>query len=274
MPRFDTHIHLFPERLFEAIRSWFDRNAWPVSHRLSVGSILDTLRAHDVTRAVALCYAHRPGIAEGLNAYMAETAARHPMVVPFGTVFPGEPGAVDIVRRALGAQGLRGIKIHCHVQQIAPDDEALVPVCEAVRELDAVLLIHAGTAPALPPMRERVAAITGAARTRRLLRRFPGMKVIVPHLGMDEYRAFRELLDEFPALYLDTTMAVGGYFRGQPPVEELEPIADRVLFGTDFPNLPYPYRRELDALCSSGLTATARERILWRNASGLFGLTP
>jgi predicted TIM-barrel fold metal-dependent hydrolase len=100
------------------------------------------------------------------------------------------------------------------------------------------------------------------------------MKVVVPHLGMNEYKEHIALLENFPALYLDTTMAVGGYFPGQPPVEDLEPVADRVLYGTDFPNLPYPYHRELDALRSSGLSADALERILWQNAADLYGLAP
>jgi hypothetical protein len=105
-----------------------------------------------------------------------------------------------------------------------------------------------------------------------MLRRFPGMKTVVPHLGMDEYLEYRDLLQEFPDLYLDTTMAIGGYFGGEPPIADLEGISDRVLFGSDFPNLPYPYRRELDALLASNLSDKARRRILWQNAQKLFGL--
>jgi predicted TIM-barrel fold metal-dependent hydrolase len=68
-------------------------------------------------------------------------------------------------------------------------------------------------------------------------------------------------------------MAVGGYFEGQPSIEVLEPFGDRVLFGTDFPNLPYPYRQELDALRASSLSARVLDDILWRNAFRLFGLS-
>ena len=37
---------------------------------------------------------------------------------------PGEPDARGILERGF-AMGLRGVKLHCHVQCFAPDDEAL-----------------------------------------------------------------------------------------------------------------------------------------------------
>jgi len=103
------------------------------------------------------------------------------------------------------------------------------------------------------------------------LRAFPGLRVIVPHLGMDEYREYRDLLLSHEGLYLDTAMAVGGYFGNEPPVDELEDISERIVYGSDFPNLPYPYERELEALRSSGLSQAALLRITGENAAALFG---
>jgi uncharacterized protein len=268
----DAHVHLFPDKLFEAVWEWFDQKAWPILSKLHSDQVMDYLKQQGVSHAVGLCYAHKPGLAESLNAYMAGMAALHPGLIPFGTVFPGEPGQEDILKRAFEVHGLRGVKIHCHVQQVSPDAEEMKAVCEAVAAHDGVLLIHAGRAPVLPPMREAISSICGVERTGRMLARFPGMKVIVPHLGMDEYEAYRDLLSSFPNLFLDTTMAVGGYFGGEPPLQDLEEISDRVLYGTDFPDLPYPYERERSALENSGLSKHALERIFSGNAMRLFGL--
>jgi predicted TIM-barrel fold metal-dependent hydrolase len=47
--------------------------------------------------------------------------------------------------------------------------------------------------------------------------------------------------------------------------------ADRLLYGTDFPNLPYAWDRELSRLAALPLSAAQRERLFWGNAERLFG---
>jgi predicted TIM-barrel fold metal-dependent hydrolase len=268
----DTHIHLFPDKLFRAIWSWFDQKAWPIINKLNSEEVLTFLKDRGVKNAVGLCYAHHPGLAEDLNAYMSALAQTHPLLIPFGTVLPGEPDAGKIADRAFEVHRLRGIKVHGHVQRKAPDSDEMIPVCESVRAHDGVLLIHAGNAPVLPSEEKHIGEICCAARTRRMLERYPDMKTIVPHLGMNEYEEFKQLLSDFDNLYLDTTMAVAGFFGNEPPVESLEEISHRLLFGTDFPNIPYPYDRELDAIKNSALSAEAKQHILYKNAQKLFDL--
>jgi uncharacterized protein len=272
VPVVDAHVHLFPDKLFDAIWNWFDQNAWPIVERSYSDQILTTLEDNQVDYAVGLCYAHRPGLAESLNGYMADLAGRHPKLIALGTIFPGEPEQEVILEQAFETHQLRGIKLHCHVQRVAPDADEMAEVCEAVCKHNGVMIIHAGRAPVLPYMQADILKICSVDKTARMLKRFPDMKTIVPHLGMDEYQEYRDLLKDYDNLYLDTTMAIGGYFGGEPPIEKLEDISDRVLFGTDFPNLPYPYDRELLALRSSGLSPEALDRILASNAKKLFGL--
>ena len=52
---------------------------------------------------------------------------------------------------------------------------------------------------------------------------------------------FEAMLDAFPNLYLDTTMAISGYFPNAADVEMLRRRPDRILYGTDYPNLPYEW---------------------------------
>jgi len=60
------------------------------------------------------------------------------------------------------------------------------------------------------------------------------------------------------------------------PCDNLPPLTsfrtDRVLFGTDFPNLPYAWDREITRLCNLGISEESLIRILWANAVQLFGI--
>src|SRR5690554_6081869 len=119
-PIVDAHVHLFPAPLFEAIWTWFERYGWPIRYRLYAREVLEFLFARGVQQVVGLHYAHKPGIARSLNRFMAELADEEPRLCGLATVLPGEPEAAAILDETF-ALGLRGVKLHCHVQCFAPD---------------------------------------------------------------------------------------------------------------------------------------------------------
>ena len=41
----DAHVHLFPERVFEAIWHWFDKHAWNIRYRLHAEEVVEFLNA-------------------------------------------------------------------------------------------------------------------------------------------------------------------------------------------------------------------------------------
>ncbi|HXU68839.1 MAG TPA: amidohydrolase family protein [Polyangia bacterium] len=264
----DAHVHLFPPRVFDAIWRWFDRHAWNIRYRLYAEEVLAHLRAHGIARVVGLTYSHKPDMARSLNAFMAELARAHPELVALGTVLPGEPDAPAIVDEALRL-GLRGFKIHCHVQQMGPDDPRLDPVYARAADAGVPVVIHSGRQPLHAAYGVDIEAICSADATRRALERHPTLTMVVPHLGDDEEGAYFALLDEFPNLHLDTTMIVGGYFERRIDPALLEAHADRILYGTDFPNIPYEWDRELRWI-EANLSSRARGKILGGNAARVF----
>ena len=121
---------------------------------------------------------------------------------------------------------------------------------------------------------------------------------------MNQYQEFFDLLDRYPNLYLDTTMTFGAFFHS---MDDNKPLAkmirtmllkhsDRVMYGTDWPNIPYDWCRELANMVSlvdgdgeastvdvhgtvttKGLNRTREgdlvlEHILWKNASVFYGI--
>lgn len=272
-PIVDAHVHVFPERLFQAIWAWFDNFGWPVRYKLYADDVIKHLRSRGVAHLVLLHYAHKPGIARAMNDFVADLVKRHDGVTGVATVHPGEPDAVELLEDAF-AKGLQGVKLHCHVQAMPADDPRLWPVYELCSARELPVVIHAGREPRPPPGSLAVDphAICDAARVGRVLAAFPHLKMSVPHLGADELDAYAALLRKHENLWLDTTMMLAGYFTTGDLLPYVKVRPDRVLFGTDFPNLPYAWDREARAVARSGLADADVERLLGGNARELFGI--
>jgi|YNPNPStandDraft_1061719.scaffolds.fasta_scaffold20339_3 predicted TIM-barrel fold metal-dependent hydrolase len=273
IPIIDSHVHVFPPGLAEAVRRWFDEHAWRFRYQGRAEDLISHLFQEGVSGAVLMSYSHRPGMAQALNEFTAAMVRRFPNTAGMAAVHPQDSDPWGILRGAIEDLGLRGVKLHCHVLKIAPDDPVMFPVYEAAMEHGAVLTIHAGREPASPAYGADVRAISGAERLERVLRRYPDLKVIVPHMGIDETDAFLSLVDEFQNLYLDSAMILAGYF-DMPPLnrEKISRYADRILYGSDYPHIPYEVDREVKALLGLELSHDETWKILCGNAARLFGL--
>src|SRR4029079_16180062 len=137
---------VFPERVFAAIRRWFDAHAWPIRYRMDAAAVLDFLLSRGVARVGACASAHTRGRARALNAFVAETCAGRERVTPLATVLPGEPDAERVLEEGF-ALGLRGVKLPCHVQCFAPDAKEADPVYAACADAGLPLVMHAGREP-------------------------------------------------------------------------------------------------------------------------------
>ena len=274
IPVLDSHVHVFPERLAQAVRSWFARHAWEFHDQGTAQELLDRLFGAGARGAVLLTYAHRPGLSQTLNQFVASLAELFPGAVGFATVHPQDKDVRGILREAFSRLGLKGVKLHCHVQLVAPDDPALDPVYDMASQWGFPVTIHAGKEPYVPAYPMDVREITGAEKVERVLRRFPEVRLIVPHLGFGESERFYSLLETYPNLYLDTTMMLAGFFPVTVQREELARYSHRILYGTDYPHIPYEMSRELTNLLALELGEGPTRMILWENARSLLGLGP
>ena len=269
-PVIDAHVHLFPDRLFEAIWRWFDTHGWPVRYKLKTPAVIEHLLSRGVEQIVALHYSHKPGMARDMNRYMAAISAEHPRVLGLATVFPGEAESGEIVTEAFEA-GLEGVKLHCHVQAFAPDSAALDPVYRACVAADKPLVMHAGREPSSPAYPVDTYALCAVERVEAVLRAYPNLRLCVPHLGADEFTGYARLLERYDNLWLDTTMSGADYFDIPYPMEAIETRPERVMYGTDFPNIPYAWDREVIQL-SRRCSEEALAGILGANARDFYGL--
>lgn len=270
-PVIDAHIHLFPEPFWEHIWQWFDRYAWPVRYRLNSEEVIEFLLSRGVSHLVGMHYPHKPGLAEMLNRYMADLCRRFSALTGLATVFPGEPGDQSILEEAFKL-GLSGVKLHLHVQGVAPDSKEMATVYRVCAEWDKPLLMHAGREPASPAYPRDPHSFCSVERIEQVLKSYPSLKLIVPHLGADEYEGYQCLLEKYDNLWLDTTMMLAEYFPLAVPWAMLEFRPERILYGTDFPNIPYAWDRELRLLLQRRLPEDTLSLIAGGTARKLFGI--
>ena len=265
----DVHTHLHPPRLFAAIRRWFaERSSWDLSAQPSEpGDVAAVMRAQGVEHFVFCSYAHKPGMAAELNAWLAATARElGGFGIPLATVHLDDPDPLGDLVAALDA-GCAGLKIHEDVQRQAIDDPRFEPIFAEIERRRGIVLAHIGPIPWVYDTR------ASAQRVARVLEGRPGLQFIVAHMGSPDTERYFEAMESLPNLHLDTTMVLahGSPVDGTVRAADLERHATRVLYGTDFPNIPYPYPRERAGLEALGLSHAALAGILGGNARRLLG---
>jgi predicted TIM-barrel fold metal-dependent hydrolase len=267
----DAHVHLFPDNLFTSIWQWFEKFGWPIRYKLSSAKAVEFLISHGVSHIVGLHYAHKPGVSRQLNAYMANLCRFDPRVTGMATVFPGELDASAILTEAFTA-GLSGVKLHCHVQCFDMLSKAMHEIYELCLHFNKPLIMHVGREPKSPAYPCDPYELCSADKLEQVVKCYPNLRVCVPHLGADEFASYQGLLEIYDNLWLDTTMTLAEYLPISNIPELSEFRADRIIFGTDFPNLPYAWDREIQFLAKHQLSEERLSMLLWQNAIDFYSI--
>ncbi|WP_406094611.1 amidohydrolase family protein [Streptomyces sp. NBC_01013] len=268
----DVHTHFMPEQVLRKVWAYFDSVGpltgmeWPIAYRHEEDERLALLRSFGVLRFTSMLYPHRAGMAAWLNEWAAGFAGRVPDCLHTATFFP-EEGVEKYVTQAVES-GARVFKSHLQVGGYDANDPLLEPVWGLLAEAGVPVVMHCGSGPA--PGRH-----TGPGPVGRLLARHPRLRLIVAHMGMPEYAEFLTLVETYPEVRLDTTMAFTDFTEGFSPFPAAErgrlaAFGDRILLGTDFPNIPYPYAHQLHALERLGLGDDWLRAVCHDNAKELF----
>ena len=260
----DFHVHLFPDKGFDAIWKAF-ANVYqvPVLHHLYHRDCVDYLRRRGVGPIVFSNYAHKKGIARPMNAWNRELLDSSDRLYCFAAFHPDDDDALDYAEEILAHPRVMGVKLHFLVQDFYPYDKRLYPLYELVMEKKKRLLMHMGTGPI-------GSGFTGLDHFTKLLRDFPDLPANIPHMGGYEYREFMELLSDHQGLYLDTSYSfwaqMPGFNLGNTV---LEANKDRILYGSDFPNIILPREDEIQGLVSRDLSQAFYDRVFYDNGMEL-----
>jgi hypothetical protein len=261
----DFHVHLFPDKLFDAIwKSFLKHYHWNIIHQYYYQECIERLRQAGVGVMVYSNYAHRAGIAEGLNAWNIKILQEYDDLYCFAAYHPDDEHALDMARRLLENPRILGFKLQLLVQNFYPFDERLFPLYELVIRKNKHLLFHTGTGPVGNQY-------VGLEPFMKVLEKFPELPATVAHLGAHEYAGFFGLLERYPGLYLDTAFFLlptpyEGYNLG---AGYLEKYKSRILYGSDYPNLITPWEAEIENLLQMNLSQEFYDKVFHDNGMAL-----
>ncbi|MDE0354868.1 MAG: amidohydrolase family protein [Deltaproteobacteria bacterium] len=240
------------------------------------------------------------------NAFAAETTAQHSdyllglaCAVPFG----GDKFLKE-TERAVREYGLKGIMINSSVEGEYLDSPNAVPFFELVTDLDVPLFVHPPRVTIgaekmeifrLPEMVGRPFDTT-LSLSRFILtggfERFPNLVMICSHVGGalpmlpgrldfgyelrkdDSFGPWEpDVLPRAPSTYIEQLYYDTVSLHAPAVTCAVETAgADHVLFGSDFPPVPIPLERSVDAVRDVRLPDSDKQKILGDNAARLLRL--
>jgi uncharacterized protein len=246
----DVHVHFLPDRVMDKVWAYFDQaethygTAWPVHYRTTVAERLATLDKLGVGTFAPLVYPHKPGMGRWLTEWVMAFATDTPGAVPTATLYP-DPDVLDYLGAAVEA-GARAVKVHVQVGGFDPRDPLLQPAWGLLAEAGIPAIVHCGNGP-IP------GAHTGLDLFGEVLAAHPRLPVVLAHAGMPDFAGALALVHRYERVHLDTTMVGTPFSLRMAPLPDdwparLVDVADRVVLGTDFPNIPYAYAEQVKAI--------------------------
>ncbi|MBI5231630.1 MAG: amidohydrolase [Coriobacteriales bacterium] len=258
----DIHTHVFPDALApSAIAALSESADHPAYYDGTVSGLVDLMDRDGIAASVTQPVATKPGQVRSINDWAASTASDR--IIPFGAIHPDhEDPSAELER--IAAMGIRGFKMHPDYQSCAPDDARMTPILSAARDLDLIAFFHAGEDIGLETLLGHPHAFA------RMLDAWPGLKVVLAHLG--GFRCWEDVCATLVGrdLWFDTAFTLT-----HMPDESLVDLirahgSDRVLFGSDGPWTDPG--QELVHLRRLGFTEEELDAILGGNAERLLGL--
>lgn len=209
------------------------------------------------------------------SAEIAEGAQRNnDVLIPFGSVDPRRPDAVERVRRLLDDHGVRGFKFHPTVQGFDPSDEAHFALYETLQDAGVVALFHTGQTgigAGLPGGRGLLLGLSNPMLLDPVAARFPDLQIIMAHPSVPWQDEALSVATHKHNTWIDLSGWSPKYFPEALVRAANSYLKKRVLFGSDFPLLT-PDRWMRDAETAGALKPEVMPGILKDNAARLLGL--
>ncbi len=270
----DFHVHTayyeITTKDYDALvkRGWGDRTEWMIQTYSSPEGFLGLMDEAGIDYAVIL--AELAPITTGIadNAYVAEFCAKSPRLIPFASVNPyTSTHPAEELERLVRDLGFQGLKLYPTYQHYYPNDAHIYPLYAKAQELGIPVSLHIGS------------SIFAGARIKYgdpitmddVAVDFPELVLLMCHSGRpfwyDKAFALARLHEN---LYMEVA--------GLPPQRlldyfpELERLAHKVIYGSDWPGVP-TIKENIEAIKGLDMGEDAKAKILGENAAKLLNIT-
>lgn len=239
---FDSHTHLGPTV------HWMPKFEFNVTEK----QYSDFLKKNSISKAIAF---PNPQVGDysKANDFIANAMKKNSKIVGFGRVDPRtEKKAVQEVERCYSI-GLKGIKLHPHVEFFYPSHPAFYPLYEKCLDLKFPIEFHS----------DKPNLVLGSAKSfQALLERFPKITLLFGHLLDIQYAQY--------AKKYKNAFVVSSQAPSPEMIEASVKIAGekKVLFGSDWPYGNPAF--ELTKIKLSALSSSVKKKVLGLNAKKLF----
>lgn len=223
----DFHAHVYPDEVADKLITRMEE-IYGVrrKHNATVTSLINSINKGSIDKVVVLPIANKPEHAR-LNTWYAQLRDKSEKIIPFGSIHPdNSPDELD----SFPSLGLQGIKLQPNAQLFYPDEERMFKFYQKAEELNLIVIFHAG---------DEEGGVKGkysqSERFVKVLKAFPGLHIILPHLGGFRTWNKLDLVLGYKNVYYDTSHLPGNIEDGFL-LELIDKIGlEKVLFGTDFP---------------------------------------
>jgi uncharacterized protein len=206
------------------------------------------------------------------NRWLMDTLAGVPSISGFVAMDPWVLSPERNVEhlREMAERGARGVKLHPVVQKFEANDPRMHPVYQACMDMGLTVLSHTGPARDGEPFAE-VSAFAP------MLRDFPGLTVLLAHLGGGKWQDTLAVAQEFPNVAFDLSEIIE--WMGAPNAPDAEELAslirdvgpERVVLGSDYPWYEPAQTAEL-VMSLPVLSQAEKSAILGENAARILRL--
>ena len=203
----------------------------------------------------------------------AAAAANDDVLIPFASVDPHRPNAVEEVERLVREHGVRGFKFHPNIQAFFPNDRAVYPMYEAIEAAGVPALFHtghSGIGTGLPGGGGIRLKYSNPMCVDDVAVDFPGLKIVLAHPSFPWQDEAISVALHKQQVYIDLSGWSPKYFPPQLVRYANTQLRERVLFGSDFPMITPD--RWLADFEQAGFKDDVRPLILKENAIRLLEL--
>ncbi len=197
------------------------------------------------------------------NEYVLEFCRGRKSLIPFASINPAL--SVDMAQELsrLVELGFRGLKMYPTYQHFYPNESSLYPLYARAEKLQIPVMFHTGSS----VFRRAKIKYGEPLYLDDVAVDFPGMTIILVHGGRGFWYDQAAFLSRLHAnVYLEVAGLPAHKLMTYFP--ELEKLADKVLFGSDWPGVP-DLAKNVETIRNLPLSREAIEKILGGNAAKL-----